>query len=256
MCGCGTTSLYPLRCFRSFSYLRHASPLNGSKKKAQLNVLAETLTTSRTTLEALKSGELPPPYDFHLYVKHGTLNQIFATLKDHKFNLPNDPSVVVTIKSLSISNYGALPTVTIDANAVRDNISAELYVVAVLVPAEELNSESVRFRVKVLSFVPKLKWYFFELTKFKFVEALLSAELSKITDKFPLLDLPVSKKLTWGAPASSNSVTVETSKPAEGTDGSTLELKVGYPSTETTKKLTITHYVFLSSGVHVFGVLK
>lgn len=226
------------------------------QKQAQLNVLSETLTVSRSTLEELKAGKLPPAHDFHLFIKHAPLNELLNAFKDYKFNLPNDPSVVVTVKSLSINNYGSLPTVTIDATAIKESISAELYAIAVLVPAGAEDPENISFRLKVLSFVPKLKWYFFELTKLKFVKTLLSAEVSKLTDKLPLINLPVSKTIAWGAPASSNSVTIRTSNPAAGTDGSTLDLKVIVPSTETTKKLVVTKYAFISSGLHLFGVLK
>lgn len=226
------------------------------QKQAQLNVLNETLSASRSTLEELKAGKLPPAYDLHLFLSHKSINKVLAAVENYKFTLPNDPSIMVTLKSLSISNSGALPTVTMEASAVRGELSADMYAVAVLVPAKTADPDAVSFRLKLVAFVPKLKWYVLELTKIKFVEVLLSAEISRITNRLPVIDMPVSKLVSWGAPASSNSVTIRTSDPAPGTDGSTLEMKVNYPSTETTRTLAITNYIFLSSGIHIFGVLK
>ena len=216
------------------------------QKEGQLLVLEETLAKSRQTLSELRAGVLPPHFDVHLYLGNDVINKVLLALDDYYFSLPGDPSINIKIAGIRIGNYGSFPTISVSATAQRNELSAELDLAAVLLPSGDPGV----FKLKVLTFVPKLSWYSYELSKSNFVQALLSVELEKITDKLPMIRFPVAQAIQLGGPAFSNLINFPTGS------RSSLDMSVTVPSTLKNREIIITHYVFLESGVHMFGVIK
>jgi hypothetical protein len=144
---------------------------------------------------------------------------------------------------------GASPRVIFSASATKGEIQAEVAIEAILVPVSSTTSVA-SFRPRVVSFVPKLQWIWLEVTKPAFIKAILAVELHKLTDRMPTVDLPVSEKLKLGAPKKTQEMIVVTG------NGSTLTMLVTIPSTEKDRVLEILKYVFLPSGIHIFGSVK
>ena len=226
------------------------------QKEGQLTVLNEIISKTQITLKEIKSGELPPHYDVHIFLSHDVLNKGLSALDNYEFALPNDPTITIVIRNIRIANYGAVPTVFIDAVAKKNSLSAEVDLTAVFLPVTDANARPGDFKVGVLKFVPKIKWVFFEFTKIEFVRALLATELAKITEKLPVVRLPLAQGLKMGGAASSKTETIRTSEPAEKTEGSTLDIRIDIPSSQRNRKVVITNYVFLKTGIHAFGVLQ
>lgn len=197
----------------------------------------------------MRSGKLPPEYDVHLYFAYDVVNKALGSLDQYSFPLPSDPSITVTINNIRISGQGASPSVSVSSSARKQNFYADVEVGIVLVPAEE-NSNGAKLRMKVISFVPKVSWWIFELTKSKFVNTFLNEELAKISEMLPLIELPVSQKIKFGSPSVTRRETIPTGR------GSTLELDITIPETTREREIAIVRYAFLETGLHILGSIK
>jgi len=218
-------------------------------QEAELAILTASRAESEQVLKELRDGTLPPEHDVHVFLRLDVVNRALEAVAHSSFALPNDPSIQVTLTNIHLATFGAHPTVTIKAKAVKGALTVEIDATAVLIPAE--NGAPGALSMKVLSFVPKTKWSFLEVTKARFVRALLAVELRKITNKLPAIQLPVEEAITLGSGASTQSVGVQTSDRP-----SFLTRNVSHPSSQATRKLKIVRIVFLNAGVHVFGVLE
>lgn len=218
-------------------------------QEAELATLHMSKAESERVLSGLRDGSIPPDFDVQISLQMDVVNRALAAIDQSKFFLPNDPSIEITLGKIRISTLGALPTVSLEAKASKGTLSAEIDVNAVLAPKE--GGAPGEMLIKVLSFVPKIQWLSFEVTKAEFVRTLLVAEVNKIADKMPSVRLPVEEAITFGSIGKTETIRVKTSdKP------SWLTMSVSYPSTERKSKLKIQRYVFLKSEVHIFGALE
>ena len=218
------------------------------QKEAELAVLSDSLNQTKTVLSDIKSGAIPPNYHIHVYLSNLAFNKALTGLDGFSFILPEDETIQITIDSIRISTYGALPTVILKAKAKKDDLIVDIDITALLVGADV--DKPGAMKLKVLHFTPVAKWYFFEFTKSKFIRTLLAVELNKIADRLPTIQLPVSQAFTLGGPERNETVILPTGR------DSTLKMAINFPSTRRDRKLEIVRYVFLESGIHVFGVLK
>lgn len=219
------------------------------RKEGELALLKQATEQSTLVLNEMRAGKFPPEYDVHLYFAYDVVNKALEALDHYSFSLPNDPSVTVTIKNVRVSGRGALPNISLSSSAHKQNLHADLEVGIVLVPAEG-NSNGAKLRMKVVSFVPKVSWWIFELTKSKFVNALLNVELAKISEKLPLIELPVSQKVKFGSASATRRESIPTGR------GSTLDLDITIPETTREREIAIVRYAFLETGLHILGSIK
>ena len=84
----------------------------------------------------------------------------------------------------------------------------------------------------------------------KVVNALLNAELAKISEKLPLFELPVSQKVKFGSASTTRRETIPTGR------GSTLDLDITIPETTREREIAIVRYAFLETGLHILGSIK
>lgn len=231
------------------SLLAGCSSTLQQQRESQLAVLMQATDKSRTTLEEFHAGKLPPEHDVHLFLSYHIVNKGLQALDNYEFPLPNDQSITLTLRSIRISAMGALPIVTALASAHTEALSAEIELGVVLVPIEG-NTTGTKFRMKVLSFVPRLSWSIFELAKMRFLESLLAVGVDKITEQLPLVELPVAEKIKLGGPASSYRQRIPTGR------NSALDLDITVTETLHEGEFAISQYVFLENGLHVFGSVK
>ncbi|GKS59781.1 hypothetical protein YTPLAS18_33080 [Nitrospira sp.] len=226
-------------------------------KTAHLQILDKSLIASRSILDQLKTKSLPPAtHDVHFFFDYNVINQIFDAITPYTFPLPSNAKVTVSILSITIHNIGALPTVHLKATARREALTVPVEATGLVTLVKNRQTGLLTIGLQVQSFIPKLTWYWFELSKGDLVKTILESEVEQISEKLPVLQLPLAHEVQWGASASTQHMTIRTSDPVSQTEGSTLEMKIRYPSTETRKLVTVTDSVFLLSGIHLFTVLK
>lgn len=218
------------------------------EQEAQVAILKASQEASERALGEFQGGQLPPKHDLHLWIRMGVVNQALGALDKTTFKLQNDPTIEVTLGSVRLGTLGVIPTVQIEASAVRGELAAEIAVTALLRP---IDGNAGHFRIEVLSFVPKLTWHFFEFTKSDFVKALLSAELRQVTAQLPVIQLPIEQAVAMGGSNRQEAIRVQTSDRP-----SYLDMNVSYPSNDRITTLKVQRYLFLSSGVHIFGELQ
>lgn len=225
------------------------------EKEQRLKVLNETISQSQTVLSEIRAGNIPPKYDFHLFIAHKVLNSALSQLDGYSFSPKEDPSIRFVITSVRIANLGAYPLVTLQGTAERSHLSAQIELVAVLLPPNSPSNVG-SLQANIVAFTPKVKWWFFELTKSQFVKALLSLKLTDLTEKLPLIDLPISEAMSFGSDALSKQEQIVTSTPPLSQDGSSLLTDVSFPSTKRDRKLMTTRYLFLQEGIHLWGEIR
>ena len=202
------------------------------RKEGELALLRHATEQSTLVLNEMRSGKLPPDYDLHLYFAYDVVNKALRHLDQYGFSLPSDPSVTVTIKDIRVLGQGALPNVSVSSSAHKDNFNADLEAGIVLLPVEG-NSNGATLQMKVVSFVPKVSWWIFEITKSQFVNTLLNEELAKLSQNLPLIELPVSQKFKIGSPSATHSATIPTGR------GSTLDVNITIPETIREREITM-----------------
>src|SRR5688572_4783185 len=74
------------------------------EKEAELKVLRQALGASQDVLQELKTGQIPPEFDVHLFLSHTVVNKALASLEDYRFPLPDDPSITIQIRGLRLAN--------------------------------------------------------------------------------------------------------------------------------------------------------
>jgi hypothetical protein len=219
----------------------------------RITALDAALDKSHAVLEELRSGQLPPKYDLHLFLAHKVVNTALSKLEGYEFPSENDPSITISIKSIRIENYGAFPLVSISGTAKRKSLSVEVDLSAILLPSENHDATIGEFKPSVIAITPKLRWWIFETTKLEFVNAILATKLDSLTKRLPLIRLPIAQAIRLGGDAENRPETIITRPDPEG---STLEIMMSIPSTKRNRQLAVTRYVFLQDGVHAFGDLK
>ncbi|MDC7824699.1 hypothetical protein PQS90_06000 [Pseudomonas sp. BLCC-B13] len=222
--------------------------------EGQLNVLNSASAATQTTLNDIRTGKIPPPGDIYLFFSYSAINQALARVDNYSFPVQGNPDIKINIKSVRIAATGASPTVSVDASATKGAINVDVALGVILVP-ESTHSGKPALRMKILSFSPKVRWWIFELTKAKFIKSLLAVEVSKLADNMPIIELPVSQELSLGTPESTirQSLLIEGKKREER---ATLVIDINIPSTLRKRELTVSKYLFLEKGLHVYGVLK
>ena len=217
--------------------------------EGELAIVKAARIDSETVLSEIKSGTLPPDFDVQISLKMDVVNRAFAAVDQAKFYLPNDPSIEITLGEIKLSTFGTLPTVLLKSKAVKGSLSADIEVTAVLIP--KLGGLTGEMSIQILSFVPKVTWYFFEITKSHFVRALLATELAKLNEKLPTIQLPIEETLILGGQGKATVVRFQTSD-----HPSYLSMNVTYPTTERNRKLRVLRYIFFSSGINVYGAFE
>lgn len=230
------------------SILTGCSSTIKQQKESELEVVSASLDQSNLILADIKSKQIPPYYDTHIYFSNNAFNQALAGFDGFGFALPNDESINIFIESIRISTYGASPVVTLKTKATKGEFTFNVNLTAILIPTSE--SKLGELRLKVLNFTPVAEWYFFESGKADFVKALLAVELNKITDRLPVIQLPVSQAIELGGLERKETVILPTGRDSK------LHMEITFPPTKRNRRVEIVRYVFLESGVHVFGVLK
>jgi hypothetical protein len=230
--------------------LAGCSSTTKKQKEAELAAVTSAVEVSRDLLGKLRDGKIPPQHDIHLYIAHEVVNKALTALDGYRFLLPNDNSIEVEIRGVRLANAGAVPTVAVDAKAIKGGLQAEVQLTASLVPVDPVK-EPGKFSIQVLSFTPRLSGFWFEVTKFRFSQALLAGQLNAIAENLPLIELPITQAIQLGGPAITRDVRVKTSD-----HPSYLTLRVSIPSTERILQLKVVSYVFLQDGVHAFGVVE
>lgn len=222
--------------------------------EGQLNVLRTASLATTNTLDGIRSGKLPPQSDIYLFFSYSAINQALARIDNYSFPAPGKPDIQINIKSVRVSAIGSSPVLNAEASATNGTLSADITLGMILIP-ESTSSGKPALRMKVLSFSPKVRWWIFEFTKAKFVQSLLAVEANKLTDKMPVIELPVSQELKLGAPESKNrkSIILIGEEPEER---ATLTLDITTPSTLRQRELTVVNYLFMDKGLHVYGDLK
>lgn len=216
--------------------------------RGQIALHDNAIASSKQTLAQLQAdGGGPGAHELRLYVADRILNDALAALDDYSVAIPNDPATKATIKSIRFSHYGTLPAVELDIAAARGLVDVAVEAKAVLVPT----ATPGEFQIRVLSFVPRVRWYWIEFTKARFIRELLAVEVDKLTATLPTVKVPLEQSLVLGAPGRTETITFPTSP-----HPSTLTVAVQYPSTVWNAKLTNAKYYFVKSGIYVFGELQ
>ena len=225
------------------------------QKEAELAVLQQVRSHSETLLADLRAGTVPPAaYDFHLFFSYSVLNDALSYLDNFSFPLPNDTSVIINISQIRIQSTGALPTANMVASARKGDLVADLDLDLVMIPTN-VSPDQAEFRFKVLRLVPKIRWWQFQLATSSLVKSFIAAELEKIADQLPSVTVPLSQTITLGGPQRISRETLDTGTNSQG-DQTSIDVMVRTPQTSHEKSVSITSYIFLSKGLHIFGGIE
>lgn len=219
-------------------------------KQAQLTVLTEAQANTEALLARVQSHSIPvADYDIHAFFKMDVLNRALVGMSGLSLSLPNDDSITVTLREIKLSSLGALPLVSIHGEAAKGDLQAEVEASGVLEPDPGTGPGAMR--IELLTFAPKIRWFWFEVTKARFAKNLIAAEALKLSDRLPRITLPLNQNLAFGAEASSMQHVVPT-----GGNGSTLTLQITVPSTRRDRTLQVIDTVYANDGIHLFGRLQ
>jgi hypothetical protein len=197
-------------------------------------------------LSDLTTGKLPGTPAIVLYVSFKSINEALSKLNSFTFQLPTDPATTIQIGKIQLSRSAASPVVTIEASAKRGALTAAVDITAALTPS--MSGGVSQFNLQILSFVPVLKWYWWDFAKVKFVKLLLAAKLDDLTKNMPAIQLPTSDTVTLGGPAYTiNGIDIPTG------NNSHLYINVTIPSTQWAAKITAARYLSLENGLFVLG---
>lgn len=115
---------------------------------------------------------------------------------------------------------------------------------AVLIPT----GRPGEMKFHVLSFVPVVEWWWFELTKAQFVRDLLTVQLDKLADRLPAVELPIHETVALGGPDFHNVVRFQaTPRP------SFITMDMHFPATAWNPQVQNIRYYNLGQGIYMFG---
>ena len=216
--------------------------------QSQIELNDRAIEQSHQLLSQLQSQSGGPgPYDAKAYVSTAILNDALSALNGLTFAIPGVANATGRVNQVRLIRYGTLPAIVLDAQAIKSDLTIQVTATAALSPVGGPGN----LKLSILSFVPDVRWSWIDFTKSKFIRELLAVEVSKITDRMPVIHLPANGNVTLGGPPIDQDVTFQLSS-----SPSFLTMRIRVPATQWSPMYDNTRYYFLGDGLFVFGDLQ
>lgn len=234
-------------CATSLAACSTQTQLLSLQRDRLLQVEQSATATSQNAQQMLYR---PEDYDLYLTLNRSTFDTILQGFNGTRIEVATGGRPIeVTLKTISMAFRPGSPEVSIDASA-RDTASgleAELQMDSRLVLEGDLaRPGELSLRIVATRVVPNIRWGFFDLSRHRFAQQLLSLEASRVTDRLPAITLPLEHDFSIGAPQTTRSITLPVG-------GSTITGNLTTPSTRIDGQIVVKHVVFLRNGVHIFA---
>ncbi|WP_426291542.1 hypothetical protein [Sphingomonas sp. TWP1-3-1] len=210
-------------------------------------------SVSNATLASVEQGSYDPTrYDLYLALDADIFTRVMAQIDGLKVKLEaSGRPITLTVDSLAMAFRPGSPEITLNVTA-RDDRTGIVAKVALdsrlLLEGDLAKPDELKARIIATKLVPEFRWGFLNLTRGKFVRALLELEGSRFTDKLPLMTLPLARDFTFGNPASA----VDSGQLDTG-NGSWIRGSISLPSTLTKGRFVVKNVLFLNNGLHLFA---
>jgi hypothetical protein len=213
--------------------------------QSQIDLHKDAIVESHKTLDTLtQNGGGPGPYQVKAYVSVDLVNRALAKLQGLQIPIPGVANTTATLNSLQLSRYGSFPVVNMSASAEKGSLKVQANLAAAVIPT----GRPGEMKFHVLSFVPDVEWFWFELTKARFVRDLLTVQLDKLADQLPAVELPTQGTVALGGPDFHNVVRFKaTDRP------SYITIDMHFPATAWNPTVQNARYYYLGQGIYMFG---
>lgn len=192
----------------------------------------------------------PDDYDLYLALHRSTFDSLLEGFNGTTVQIDaGGRPVEITLTSIQMAFRPGSPEVRIDAMArdLETGIEAELEMDSrFLLEGDLSRPDELSLRIVATRLVPNLRWGFFDLSRYRFAQRLLTLEASRLTDQLPAVSLPLAHDFSIGAPRTTRTITVPVGR-------GTMTGNLTTPSTRTDGQISIKHIVFLRNGVHLFA---
>lgn len=213
----------------------------------QAELYAEAIVETERVARQLEAGG-PGAHDVRFYFSNAFVNESLRALNGYRIVLPNDPDIELRITGAELANLGALPALTLSAEAKRGSVNADMVITAVLVPTGQPHE----FRIMVKSLAPNLRFRSVNVSRLPLVDRLLTVRVIDVSDGLPTIRFPVEERVSIGGPTGSTNGRVQTTRNPD----SSLAFTSTVPATAWTGRIVNPRYFFVKDGVYVFGDVR
>jgi hypothetical protein len=194
----------------------------------------------------------PAKYDLYLMLNRSLFDQLlggFAGVTS-QFTL-DGRAVSITFDKLALDFSPGSPTATIAATAkdLQRNIQVSISLDAqLLIEGDPASPGALFLKPMVTSVEPSIAIGKLDVTRARFVRALIALKITEYTEKLPMIALPLDRAFAMGGPGG----TRPTGRIDTG-NGSWIEGDLTFPGTQVSGKLSVARILFLGNGVHLFA---
>ena len=198
---------------------------------------------------------IPERYDVYFAMDADVFERAFSEIEGLTFDVEaKGRPIAFSVDRFTTEFRPGSPVVSLAATAVdqRSGIEAAVDIDTRLVlTGDPAYPDEMTARIYATRVVPDLRWGPLNFTRSRFVRALLALEVSKLTDQFPAVQLPLSSAFAFGEPARSLD-----SGPIDTGNNSYIRGRITLPSTEVKGQFVVDNVLFLENGVHIFASVK
>jgi len=202
-----------------------------------------------------RESYVPERYDVYFAMDADVFQRAFSEIEGLTFDVEAKARpIAISVDKFATEFRPGSPVISLAATAVdkRSGIEAGVDIDTRLVlTGDPANPAEMTARIYATRLVPDLKWGPLNFTRNRFARALLALEVSKLTDQFPAVRLPLTSEFTFGEPARSmDSGNIDTG------NGSHIRGQITLPSTEVNGRFVVNNVLFLENGVHIFASVE
>lgn len=194
----------------------------------------------------------PAKYDLYLMLNRSLFDQLLGGFAGTtgQFSVEGRP-VSITFDKLALDFAPGSPTATIAATAkdLQRNIEVSIALDAqLLIEGDPRTPGALFLKPMVTSVAPQIAIGKLDVTRARFVRALIALKITEYTEKLPMVALPLDRAFSMGGPGG-----VRPTGRIDTGNGSWIEGNLAFPGTQVSGKLSVARILFLGNGVHLFA---
>lgn len=197
----------------------------------------------------------PARYDVYLAMDADVFQRAFAEVDGTKLQVEaKGRPITIEIEKFATKFRPGSPEISLIANATDMKSGLRAAVVLdtrLLLTGDPQQPDQMTARIVATRIIPEVKWGPLDLTRAKFVRALLALEASKLTDQIPAMRLPLARDFAFGSAAQK----FDSGQLPTG-NGSWIRGEIALPDTRTSGKFAVKNILFLENGVHLFASVE
>lgn len=197
----------------------------------------------------------PSKYDVYLAIDSDVFQRAFAEVAGSRLEImAKGRPIAIEIDKFATEFHPGSPEVQLAAKAIdkRTGIEAAVDIDTRLVlVGDPAKPDELTAKIYATRIVPSARWGPLDFTRARFVRSLLSLEASKLTDRLPVMRLPLAREFSFGSGARQFS----TGQIPTG-NGSWIRGDVSLPPTLTKGRFVVNQILFLQNGVHIFASVE